>query len=218
MNSPQRQSVLSDVAQRILRLRADHVQKIGIDGVDGAGKTTFADELAQTLASGERPIIRASVDSFHNPQAIRYQRGRESPEGFFLDSFNYSALKQALLDPLSPGGSRNYFTAMFDWKSDSPLTVAPQHAAMNSILIFDGIFLHRPELRGYWDFSIFLDVAFSVSIPRGAGRGYGSSDPADEKNRRYVQGQKLYLQAAAPQTHATLVIDNNDLSAPRIVA
>jgi uridine kinase len=208
---------MSEVAQRILRLSADRVQRVAIDGVDGAGKTMFADELAQTLAPSRRPIIRASVDSFHNPKAIRYRRGRESPEGFYLDSYNYSALKQMLLDPLSPGGCGKYRTAIFDCVSDSHVAAQQQQATMNSILIFDGIFLHREKLRFYWDFSLFLDVAFSISIPRGASRGQGSADPADEKNRRYVEGQKLYLQTA-PQKHANLIIDNDDLSSPRIRA
>jgi len=64
------------------------VLRVGIDGVDGAGKTTFADELAAALAPFGRPVIRAGVDGFHHPRAVRYRRGRESPEGFFRDSYD----------------------------------------------------------------------------------------------------------------------------------
>lgn len=92
-------------------------------------------------------------------------------------------------------------------------------AASDSNLLLDGIFLHRPDLRGYWDVSVWLEVAFEVSIPRGAQRGigFGSSDPFAESNRRYLEGQRLYLLEATPQRHATLVIDNNDLGAPFVV-
>jgi uridine kinase len=52
------------------------------------------------------PVIRASVDGFHHPREIRYRLGRDSPEGFYRDSYDLDALQRELLDPLSPGGSR----------------------------------------------------------------------------------------------------------------
>jgi uridine kinase len=51
----------------------------------------------------ERPVIRASIDAFHNPRAIRYRRGRESPAGFYLDSFDLEALISRLLSPFAAG-------------------------------------------------------------------------------------------------------------------
>lgn len=89
--------------------------------------------------------------------------------------------------------------------------------ADDTVLVFDGIFLHRPELRDDWDVSVFLDVGFEVSIPRGAARGYGDPDPAAASNRRYVEGQRLYLDRCQPERHATFVIDNEHLDAPRVV-
>ncbi len=193
--------------------------RVAVDGVDGAGKTTFADELATCLRQQTRPVIRAGVDGFHHPREVRYRRGRGSPEGFFLDSYNYEALREALLDPLSPGGSGWFRTAIFDHVQDSAVVAPKQLAAPDALLVFDGIFLHRTELRAYWDFSVFLDVPFEISIPRGAGRGpgYGSPDPTASENRRYVEGQRLYFRECEPADHATLVIDNGNLAEPRIV-
>lgn len=190
--------------------------RVGVDGVDGAGKTTLADALAAVLRAGDVPVVRASVDGFHNPRAIRYRRGRSSPEGFFRDSYDYAALQRCLLDPLSPGGDRRYRTAAFDHRADAPVEAPEQRAASGSVLIVDGIFLHRPELRAYWDFSIFLDVRFEVSIPRGAQRGEGSADPLAPENRRYVEGQRLYLRECDPKAHASLVVSYDDLAAPSI--
>jgi uridine kinase len=192
---------------------------VGIDGVDGAGKTTFANEVAKELGLLGRTVIRASVDGFHNPKMIRYQRGRTSPEGFFRDSYNYAALKRLLLDPLSPDGSGRYRLAVFDFLMDKPISADEAQAYPGAVLVFDGIFLHRPELRTYWDFSIFLDVRFEVSIPRGARRGigFGSADPEAAENVRYVEGQKLYLLECEPKRYATLVVDNNDLGTPCII-
>jgi uridine kinase len=70
-----------------------------VDGIDGAGKTTFADELAAVLRDRGHAVIRALVDGFHNPREVRYRRGRRSAVGYYLDSFDYDRLRRVLLDP-----------------------------------------------------------------------------------------------------------------------
>lgn len=80
---PERRRLLQELADAILRLPATSVLRVGVDGVDGAGKGMFGDELAGLLDAAGRRVIRASVDSFHNPRVVRYRRGRQSPEGFF---------------------------------------------------------------------------------------------------------------------------------------
>jgi uridine kinase len=174
----------------------------------------LADELAPLVAAAGRPVIRASVDGFHNPRDVRYRRGRASPEGYFHDSYDYSGLKAALLDPLRPGGSGRYRTALFDHVTDRAVAVREEAPpSSRSVLILDGIFLHRPELRDYWDFSIFLDVCFATSLARQIERdpAYGASHLV---NTRYVPGQIHYLATCEPRTRATLVVDYNDFSAP----
>jgi uridine kinase len=210
-----RVDLISDIAHEILRRSAAWV---AIDGVDGAGKTHFADELAEVL-SGRltgtgRAVVRASVDGFHHPPEVRHRNGRGSPEGYFRDSYDYPRMIELLLDPLGPGGSGRYVRAVYDVHAESPVQVAPETAAPDAILVLDGIFTHRDELVGFWDYSVFLDVPFAVSIPRGAARGYGDPDPDAESNRRYIEGQRLYLAECDPRSRATVVIDNTDLDRP----
>lgn len=196
------------------------IGRVGIDGVDGVGKTVFADRLAQTLESRGGSVIRASVDGFHNPRDVRYRRGKTSPLGFYLDSYDYAGLREALLDPLAPGGSRVYRHAIFDHATDAPVAASWSVAEPEAVLVFDGIFLHRPELREVWDLSIFLDAPFAVTVPRGAGRGpgWGSPDIDAASNRRYIEGQRLYLQESEPQARANLVVDYADLAQPVVTA
>jgi uridine kinase len=127
-------------------------------------------------------------------------------------------LKQYLLNPLSPGGNRRYCVAAFNHVTDLPVPLVEQEALPASILLFDGIFLHRPELRSDWDPSIFLRANFDVPIARYAARDGISPNPLAESNYRYVEGQRIYLNRCSPEAYATLVIDNNDLTAPFVVA
>jgi uridine kinase len=217
-DSDRRRDLVWELARAINAVQAAGIVRVGVDGVDGAGKTTLGDELAAAVRDLGRPVIRASVDSFHNPRAIRYRQGRDSPDGFFLDSYDYALLRRVLLDPLSRGGSGRYRAVAFDYVKDLPMRTPERAAAPNAVLIFDGIFLHRPELTGYWDYSIFLRVGFDTSIPRCAqARPELSPDPRAESNRRYVDGQRIYLRTCEPEKLATIVIDNEDLDAPSIV-
>ena len=103
------------LAERIVAVKQSHPVRVAIDGVDGVGKTTLANELVQPIFKRGRAVIRASVDGFHNPRAVRYKLGRSSPEGYFRDSFNYTTLTTKLLGPLGPDGSQLYCPALFDY-------------------------------------------------------------------------------------------------------
>lgn len=217
MSTESRINLISKLTTEILHLKNDFVLRVGIDGVDGSGKTIFADELSKELKAVGASVIRASVDGFHNLREIRYRRGRFSPEGFYLDSYNYQGLKQNLLEPLSLNGTGMYRTAMFDHTINKAVDVPVKQAYAGNILIFDGIFIHRPELRDYWDLSIFLDVDFENSIPRLGKRDNGPTEIHAEINRRYVEGQLCYLRECSPAEAATIVIDNNDYHHPFII-
>ncbi|SDU04103.1 uridine kinase [Halopseudomonas salegens] len=177
----------------------------------------FADALGRVLRSSGASVIRASVDGFHHPRAVRYRRGRYSAEGFYRDSFDYARLKQALLDPLSPGGTGKFVPAVFDHPSDSPVSLREGQGRVGDILLFDGIFAHRPELRGYWDLSVFLEVPFETSIKRLGQRDGGPTDAQAPLNRRYIEGQELYLRECTPTDQATVIVDNTTPDSPRII-
>jgi uridine kinase len=194
--------------------RGHAIVRVGVDGVSGAGKTSLADELAIMLQHAGRTVIRASADDFHYPKAQRYRLGRDSPDGHYLESYDYDTMKRELLDPLGVGGSRRYRTVVFDCALDRPVTSPQYFAPDGAILIFDGLFLNRDELRDYWDVSIFLDVPFEIATKRCAQRDGVVADYRHPSNRRYIQGETRYLQECRPQDRASIVIDNSDFLRP----
>lgn len=212
-----RAALLEFLADRIARVQRPHPVRVAIDGVDGVGKTVLGDELVGPLSRRGRPVIRASVDGFHNPRRVRYQLGRDSVDGYFRDSFNYPALIEALLTPLGPGGTRTYRRAIFEYRTDQAVHAAEETAATDSVLLFDGIFLHRPELLPFWDLSIFLHAPLEATIARVARRGGGSAEVDAPENRRYVEGQRLYLRTCEPQRAASIVVDNEDVESPEVL-
>lgn len=212
-----RWQVLTTLAASIRESRDSDCQLVGIDGVDGSGKTVFANELCDVLRSAGRSTIHLSIDDFHHVRATRYRRGRDSAEGFWLDAFDYDRLRDYVLEPLGPGGSRRYRRRGHDLANDELVVPDPVLAPAGSVVVIDGLFLHRDGLAHVWDFSIFLDVPFEVTAQRMAARDGSNSDACHPAMRRYVEAQMLYFAQCAPQRRASAVIDNTSFDHPLFV-
>ncbi|MFT4228663.1 MAG: uridine kinase [Microbacterium sp.] len=194
---------------------------VAVDGIDGAGKTVFADGLAEAFAEDGAAVFRAGIDDFHRPRAERHARGRASPEGFYRDSYDYATFRRVLVDPFREGGHTSGATgfqlAAFDLARDAPVAAQWVTGPRDAVLIVDGIFLHRPELCGLWHWSLWLDVPFDVAYARMALRDGCDPDPLAASNRRYYEGQQRYLRDARPAAGACAIVDNSDLAHPRRV-
>jgi uridine kinase len=208
------------IAEYICHRKTARILTVSVDGIDAAGKTTLADSLRDELERRGQRVIRASIDGFHNPRSVRYARGNLSPEGYYYDSFDVDALEKFLLRPLRGGPGREYRSKVFDFKTDAPVGSAPIPVPDDGILIFDGVFLFRPELLGFWDVKIFLDISFEESLRRALRRDrhlFGESQAIEERyTRRYIPGEKLYLELCHPKTMADLVVHNEDFSHPTL--
>lgn len=228
ISTPQRDRVLDRVANDVAERRVtERPLLVAIDGIDGSGKSTFADELAARLADRGLSVVRSTVDSFHNPRDVRRSKGPSSPVGFYLDSHDLDALRRLLLDPMRAGPGETYRAAAFDEPTDQAVDAPPQTVSGREILIFDGIFLCRPELEGYWDYIVFLEAQSRVDLDR---LGHVMSDAPSggpelvdhvlgwvQRIDRYSSGMRIYLDSQDPKARADLVIDNNDLAHPVIL-
>jgi len=207
--NPDRGAVVAALSEEILHNYGKGRVIIAVDGVDGAGKTEFANALAAQLGVGHRAVFRASIDDFHNPRAVRWARGKDSAEGFYRDSYDYPTFKRMLTEPFRTGWIGSFNLAAFDLKRDVPFQPVWSSGPQDAILVVDGIFLNRPELRGIWNYSIWLDVEPEVAAARMLIR-----DGVSEFPDRYTGGQELYLKEK-PRTLASAIVDNNDYEHPR---
>jgi uridine kinase len=205
------------LAAAVDALRAQDRVIIAIDGPDAAGKTTLADALARRIT---RPRLRASIDDWHNPRDVRLRQGDESPIGYYEDSFDYSAVTAQLLHRFRAGGG-HVRTASFDFRSDARADVVTAVSSPTAALLFDGVFLLRPELRHFWDLTIYLHVPESVTLARAVDRDSELLGGAHVVRRRYEQrylpGQALYREAASPLETADIVVDNSNPTDPRVI-
>lgn len=213
-----RTETLQMISMQIVRdrKRSERALLIGIDGADGSGKSYFAMELAEELRTAGLQADVFSIDDFHNERAVRYRKGRSSPVGFFEDSHNLDMLRSGLLAPVKQGKSK-IMSKCFDCEADVQRLSYLDISSLDAV-IFEGMFLHRDELSGYWDCSIFLDTEFPVSVARGNARFGLNPDPGHESNARYVKGNMIYRARCSPISRADIVVDNNNLESATIIS
>jgi uridine kinase len=200
---------------------------VGIDGRSGSGKSTFADELAGHLGRRGRVVIRSSTDSFHRPREERLARGATSADGYYLDSHDLDRITNELLIPFREGADQ-VLVAAFDEPADTPREEIVD-VATDAVLVFDGLFLHRPEFAATWDVSVHLDADerrdtewlqyLLTDLPDDVSQRAVELDRRLDTARwpRYRRGWGRYLDDVAPRSRATVVVDNNDLAHPRIL-
>lgn len=218
--TPRREAVLSTLAAGVLAVRRDHPVRVAIDGRSAAGKTTLAQELAAVLrARTTRAVIDVDIDHFMRPVAHRTMFDLNTPESYYLDSWDVRAIREELLLPLGPGGSRRYRAMVTDPHGapvDSPVGTAPDDA----ILVAAGVFLYRPEVRDLWDLGIWVEVGAAESLRRGVARDHvwmASPEVAERRYRtKYLPGEDRYIDEVGPMERVRFVVDNHDPDAPAL--
>jgi uridine kinase len=216
-----RKSLVEELSRAIGALRFGHPVRAAVDGVGASGKTRLADEIAEALERSGHPVIRAGVDGFHHPREVRHRLGPLSPRGYYADSFDYTAIISDLLLPLGPGGSLRYRTATYDFRIDAPVDAPELSAPSDAVLVFDGVFLLRPELARHWDFRIFVNASFDTTLKRALTRDvelFGTEEVVRERyTERYIPGERMYLDGVRPRESADVVVENDDPADPGLV-
>ncbi|MEV6637394.1 uridylate kinase [Actinoplanes sp. NPDC051470] len=212
-----RDEVVGRLAEAVGSVTVPHPTRVAIDGPPAAGKTTLADEVAVVLRTRGRDVIRATIDDFLFPRAQRYPRGEYSAEGCYFDTHDYDALNRMLLDPLGPIGDRRVQDAVHDRATDTAISPPVMTVAADAVLLFDGVFLMRPELVDRWDLRVFVSTALEKTVERAVIRERRVSTRAEVERRwreRYIPAQQLYFAAVRPADHVDIIVHNDEPQQP----
>ncbi len=186
---------------------------VGISGIDGAGKTEFAESFEKFLVARRYKTQSIHLDDFHNPKKVRYA-GKDQADNYYNRSFNINIIVEKLLKPL---GEKRAFSAkmtVLDWRTDRYDTEREFSFSQNTIVVFEGVFLFRKELAPYIDYKIYLDIPFEESKKRAKDR-----DPEavlKKYDEKYLPAQARYLEEYPPKKTADIVVDNTDWECPKI--
>ncbi|NAS24607.1 hypothetical protein GT755_23315 [Herbidospora sp. NEAU-GS84] len=90
-------------------------------------------------------------------------------------------------------------------------------AAPDAVLVFDGVFLMRPELIDRWDLRVLVSAELEKTVERAVIRESRVSSRAEVERRwreRYIPAQRLYFTTVRPTDHVDIIIHNDELRKP----
>lgn len=181
-----------DIASLIRqRLRGRSIQLIAVDGLGGAGKSTFAGSIAPWLSAS---IIQ--VDDFYLP---RSRRPKET-EGYG-ESVDWRRLRDTVLIPLTKGQATEY--QRYDWTTDRLTQTVP--LAPGGCIIIEGVYSMHRELVRFYDLRIWIECPYDLRLARGLDRDGEAA--RDTWVTDWMRQEGRYIKSEHPQTRADLMIN-----------
>lgn len=180
---------------------------VGLDGLGGAGKTTFSQNVEQELRGSNYKVTTFHLDDHIVEKNKRYQTGHEEWYEYYYLQWDIEGIVTNLLEPLN--NSHHILLPFYDKFTDSIFTKRIDVLA-NSIVLIEGIFLQRKEWKNFFDFIAFLDCPFELRQKRVLNRDSYIGDfqvRLKKYSERYWLGEKHYINTVKPASIADLVIN-----------
>ncbi|MBB4826106.1 uridine kinase [Sporosarcina luteola] len=176
---------------------------IGIDGLGGAGKTTIAEKIQREVVGS----VLLHIDDFIHPRRVRYEDSVEPWRAYYEKQWRYSYLIETILEPIRRGMSVQKKIELYH-KSEDSYVEEWIHIPNGCLLIIEGVFLQRAELRDYLDTVIFVDVDKETRLRRVMERDSYIGDSGailNKYNNRYFPAEEEYVREYDPANRAHLV-------------
>jgi uridine kinase len=174
--SPSRRDVISSLAEEILHHYGRGRIIVGVDGVAGSGTSAFAADLVARLQKRGHAAFHARMQDFRTPPDRRVAEGTAPDRDG--DTFDVSAFRRVLVEPFRLAGSTGFVAAFWDGERDQPVEPKWLTAPDDAILVVDGAFLQRPDIRDVVSYAVWLQGGEASDAPERADAVYDDTDPA----------------------------------------
>ncbi|WNS76303.1 AAA family ATPase [Bacillus sp. DTU_2020_1000418_1_SI_GHA_SEK_038] len=184
---------------------------VGIDGLGGSGKTTFSKSLEKDLRNKGRKTSVLHIDDFIHPKFVRYNDSKSEWECYYNLQWRYDYLISEILMPIRMGHPINKEIELYDKENDKYMN---HHLKMDldTVLIIEGVFLQRAEVRPFLDYVIYIDVPKEERLKRVLKRDFYIGDkPAilAKYEKRYFPAEDKYVSEYNPAKKADWTITLN---------
>jgi uridine kinase len=183
---------IEEITEQILQVNSRPVL-IAIEGFGGAGKTTFAYDLAKLL----KDAYVVHIDDF----IIKDRLDKASWDNGVFDR---ARLEAQVLRPLR-GGQRAKYQKLV-WDTD----VLSEPVAIPDVryIIVEGITSYHPDVAAYYDCKIWIHAPIEVATTRGKTRDAGNEN--ESKWGVWANNDRIYQEKYHPEKHADSIFDNDN--------
>lgn len=204
-----RDSLLAEIQAR--RARVEGALIVGVSGIEGAGKSTLARDLAQALNDAGVRTHVVCIDRFLNPAPLRHQ-GETLADAYYLNTFRFEDCAAQVLRPAKRDGALCGAMTVIDLETET-LEPEPLDVPDLAVLIVEGVFLFRPPLVDLFDLTIWIEIDFDAALARATQRPddlarYPDQDAiAARYTSRYFPAQRRHIEQDRPKQRADIVFD-----------
>ena len=166
---------------------------VAIDGLTCAGKSTLASQVAGAL----QDATVVGIDGFYRPMAAG-ERAMLGPRESYDLYFDWERLLRDVLIPLSRHSRARY--RRHDWVANG---LAEWHQIEpRTVIIVEGVYSTRPELRPYFNVTVYVDAPRDVRLARLLDRRYADTSWVDH----WMAVEDWYVEHVHPTKAVGLVV------------
>jgi len=183
---------------------------VALSGIDGSGKSTLAAGAAELLEGRGVRVASITLDPWHTPWAMRYNP-TDPGRHFYRHAFRFDELFERLVTPLRRHRSIRLTLDLIRLVDDAWVSHTYEFSDVDVILL-EGIFLLRRDLRRRYDLAFWVDCPFETALARALARNQEGQSEArlrDDYVRIYFAAQRYHIARDAPAESADDVIDNS---------
>jgi uridine kinase len=182
---------------------------VAVSGIDASGKGAIAAQIAAGFERAGLHVASIGLDPWHQPASVRF--AQEDPGGtFYRSAFRFDELFERLIEPLRRNRSIVLEERLIDLATDATYEHTFRFERVDIILL-EGIFLLRRDLRPRYDVSIWIDCPLEVALTRALRRNQEGKPAVElqaDYERIYFPAQRIHLALDQPAAHADLVLEN----------
>jgi uridine kinase len=187
---------------------------VGITGIDGSGKGYVTKLLAEQLEGLAFRVAAINIDPWLNLPSRRFDPNNPARH-FYEQGIRFNEAFEHLILPLQQQRTHSVLAQVTDATNAERYRLHAYDYANIDIILLDGIFLLKRELRDFFELVYWIECTFETALERALARGQeGLPDETviGDYQTIYFPAQRIHLEEDRPKDFASGIVAND----PRI--